>query len=164
MLVCTCPNTKCAYDEQLQPSQRCPLCGEEGKEFKFNKFGDLLKKKHASKKSASRTTEYERVVDRIKYCPTCGSPNMFWASGLPQFWSLWECRECGYKGALILEDGNIATKLRKEWKEKHTRLWFTNPVICCLQSARMHACKMGNAKGSSGTIPKLRSRHALYLN
>ena len=115
----TCPNTKCTYDKQLQPRQRCSLCGKEAKEFKFGKFGNLLKEKNRFKKSIDRTEEYNRVSKRIKFCPTCGSTNIFWASGLPQLWSLWECRECGYKGALILEDGKMAAKLRKEWKKKH---------------------------------------------
>ncbi len=58
------------------------------------------------------------MLGRIKFCPRCGSTNIFWASGLPQLWSLWECRECGYRGALILEDGEIAEKLRLEWRKR----------------------------------------------
>ena len=115
----TCLNTKCTHDKQLQPRQRCPLCGKEAKGFKFGEFGNLLKEKNRFKKSIDRTEEYNRVSKRIKFCPTCGSTNIFWASGLPQLWSLWECRECGYKGALILEDGKMAAKIRKEWKKKH---------------------------------------------
>jgi len=60
----------------------------------------------------------KRITDKIKYCPTCGSTNIFWVSGLPQLWSLWECKECGYKGALILEGGYLGAKLRKEWNKK----------------------------------------------
>jgi hypothetical protein len=37
---------------------------------------------------------------------------------MPQFWSLWQCRNCGYHGALILEDGNLATMLQEKWKSK----------------------------------------------
>lgn len=44
--------------------------------------------------------------------------DIFWVSGLPQLWSLWECKVCGYRGALILEDGKLAEKLQKEWKKK----------------------------------------------
>ena len=80
----TCPNTKCTYDKQLQPRQRCPLCGKEAKEFKFGEFGNLLKEKNRFKKSIDRTEEYNRVSKRIKFCPTCDSTNIFWASGLPQ--------------------------------------------------------------------------------
>jgi hypothetical protein len=39
-------------------------------------------------------------------------------SGLPQFWSLWECRKCGFRGALVLEGGKLAAKLQSEWKNK----------------------------------------------
>lgn len=70
------------------------------------------------KEATERNDKSKSGSDRVKYCPTCGSTNIFWASGLPQLWSLWECRECGYKGALVLEDGNLGAKLRKEWKKK----------------------------------------------
>ena len=66
-----------------------------------------------------RKNQLKKVSDRVKYCPTCGSTNIFWVSGLPQLWSLWECKECGYKGAIVLEGGNLRGKLRKEWEKKH---------------------------------------------
>ncbi|MDH7563549.1 MAG: hypothetical protein QHH24_01515 [Candidatus Bathyarchaeota archaeon] len=53
-----------------------------------------------------------------KFCPKCGSIDIFWASGLPQLWSLWECRKFGYSGALILEDGKLAKKLQEKFAEK----------------------------------------------
>ncbi|MDX1813958.1 MAG: hypothetical protein R3319_04140 [Candidatus Bathyarchaeia archaeon] len=56
----------------------------------------------------------------VKLCPRCDSIDMFWAQGIPQFWSLWQCRNCGYREALILEDGNHAAKLQEEWKDKST--------------------------------------------
>ena len=54
----------------------------------------------------------------VKFCPKCGSTDVFWAQGMPQFWSLWQCKNCGYHGAFILEDGNLAEKLQEEWKNK----------------------------------------------
>jgi len=54
----------------------------------------------------------------VKFCPKCGASNVFWASGLPQLWSIWECRNCGYRGAFIIEDGELAEKLKKEYKRK----------------------------------------------
>jgi len=51
----TCPNTGCTYDKQMQPEQRCQLCGKEAKEFKFGEFGNLLKLKDSFKKSKERT-------------------------------------------------------------------------------------------------------------
>jgi predicted RNA-binding Zn-ribbon protein involved in translation (DUF1610 family) len=56
----------------------------------------------------------------VKFCPNCGSNDVFWAQGMPQFWSLWQCKKCGYRGAFILADGNLAAKLQKEWKKRST--------------------------------------------
>ena len=49
----------------------------------------------------------------VKFCPTCGSKNIKWT--LPQTWSKWECNDCGYIGAFIIEDGAIAEEIRKEY-------------------------------------------------
>jgi len=62
----------------------------------------------------------------LKFCPKCGSSDIFWASGLPQLWSIWECKECGYRGALVIEDSKLATKIRENYlksdvKEKANR-------------------------------------------
>lgn len=56
----------------------------------------------------------------IKFCPVCGSTDIFFASGLPQLRSLWDCRRCGYRGAAILEDGKLAGKLEEEYAKKRT--------------------------------------------
>ncbi len=52
----------------------------------------------------------------MKFCPKCGSKNIEWV--LPQTWSKWECRDCEYIGALIIEDGKLADELRKEYLKK----------------------------------------------
>lgn len=39
---------------------------------------------------------------RIKRCPACGSTNIKWV--IPQNWSLWECFDCGYQGAIVIEE------------------------------------------------------------
>jgi len=51
----------------------------------------------------------------MKFCPKCGSAEIFWASGLPQLWSTWECKECGYRGALVIEDSKLATRIRERY-------------------------------------------------
>ncbi len=56
---------------------------------------------------------------RKKFCPRCGSTDIFFARGLPQLWSIWECRNCGYYGAFIVEDGTTSQKIREEWARKH---------------------------------------------
>jgi DNA-directed RNA polymerase subunit M len=69
--------------------------------------------KPTSRREKSRKTRFA-----AKFCPRCGSTNVFWAQGMPQFWSLWDCKNCGYHGALILENGNMAEKLQEEWKKR----------------------------------------------
>jgi DNA-directed RNA polymerase subunit M len=85
------------------------------------------------KKSCSRSAERALLADETglneKFCPKCGSTNVFYASGLPQLWSLWDCRNCGYRGALILEDSGLATKLRKEWAKKREKAKAKRDVL-----------------------------------
>jgi predicted RNA-binding Zn-ribbon protein involved in translation (DUF1610 family) len=59
----------------------------------------------------------KRKVEKrgLRFCPKCGATDVFWASGLPQLWSIWECRNCGYRGAFIVEDGKLAEKLREKY-------------------------------------------------
>lgn len=54
-----------------------------------------------------------------KFCPKCGSTEIFFASGLPQMWSIWDCRQCGYRGPIILEDSSLAEKLQDDWEKDH---------------------------------------------
>jgi Zn ribbon nucleic-acid-binding protein len=51
-----------------------------------------------------------------KFCPNCGSDNIKWA--IPQNWSLWECFNCGYTGALIIEDGEMAQEIKEKYEKK----------------------------------------------
>jgi len=56
---------------------------------------------------------------RVKFCPRCGSAEIHWARGLPQLWSIYECNNCGYHGAFIVEDGQMSKKLQEEYAKKH---------------------------------------------
>jgi len=60
----------------------------------------------------------KRIERRVKFCPKCGSTEIFWASGLPQLWSIWECRECGYRGAFVVEDSKLAEKIRQDYLKR----------------------------------------------
>ncbi|MFO8077184.1 MAG: hypothetical protein R6U21_00875 [Thermoplasmatota archaeon] len=51
----------------------------------------------------------------MKYCPRCGSSNIEWV--LPQDWSKWECKHCGYIGPVIIENGEIAEQIKKDYKK-----------------------------------------------
>jgi len=57
----------------------------------------------------------------IRFCPKCGSTDIFFASGLPHLMPLWECRHCGYRGALIIKDGELSKILQKEYMKKSLR-------------------------------------------
>jgi DNA-directed RNA polymerase subunit M len=48
-----------------------------------------------------------------KRCPRCGSKDL---NQKPWLGELYECRECGYQGALVVEDGELADALGKKLK------------------------------------------------
>jgi len=79
-------------------------------------------KKYRKRKSQSLcalngTEKTKSTLKSVKFCPKCGSTNVFWASGLPQLWSIWECRNCRYRGPVILENSKLAEKLRARVKQ-----------------------------------------------
>jgi transcription factor S len=52
----------------------------------------------------------------VKFCPNCGSTNIKWLN--PQMWSIWKCWDCGYIGAVVIEDGDMADEIRNNFLEK----------------------------------------------
>jgi predicted RNA-binding Zn-ribbon protein involved in translation (DUF1610 family) len=66
-----------------------------------------------------RGSEKKKKRMPLKFCPKCGSTDVFWAQGMPQLWSLWQCRNCGYYGPVILEDGKLAALLQEKWRGKN---------------------------------------------
>jgi len=56
----------------------------------------------------------------MKFCPRCGSKDIEWV--LPQDRQKWECRECGYIGAFIVEDGKLADGIHKEYLKNKEKL------------------------------------------
>lgn len=52
----------------------------------------------------------------MKLCPNCGSDNIDWR--LPQIWSYWVCKTCGYTGPAIEGDEKIAKEIRKDYLKK----------------------------------------------
>ena len=62
------------------------------------------------------------MTRKVKFCPRCGSEEISFASGLAGLWSIWECRNCGYYGAFIVEDGKLSQKLREEYARKPQRI------------------------------------------
>ncbi len=60
-------------------------------------------------KSYEHFTEY-----CMKFCPKCGSKNLNY---LPWLGEIYECRDCGYRGPLVVEDGEIAEALKKRYDD-----------------------------------------------
>ncbi len=60
------------------------------------------------------------IGDQMKFCPKCGSTNIEWV--LPHTWSKWECRDCGYIGVFIIEDGKIAEEIQKEYLKNQNKI------------------------------------------
>ena len=56
----------------------------------------------------------------MRFCPKCGSKNIEWV--LPQTWSKWECKDCGYVGAFIIEDGKIADEIHRDYLENKDKM------------------------------------------
>ncbi len=102
----------CVYDKRLEAGQKCPLCGEEAKEFSSSEMRDLWEQKWTLQKSLRESERREALVKRLKYCPKCGSSNIT----VVVFYrpSIWKCLNCEYEGAIVLENGSIAAKLREK--------------------------------------------------
>ena len=54
-----------------------------------------------------------------KFCPNCGSDNIKWA--LPQNWSVWECYNCGYTGAVVIEDEELAKEISENYEKERNK-------------------------------------------
>ena len=54
-------------------------------------------------------------MSKIISCPRCGGSqkNKIYNPKTPIWESSWECSKCGYKGPVVIEDGN----LEKQFKE-----------------------------------------------
>ncbi|WJI10019.1 hypothetical protein FGU46_07920 [Methanobacterium sp. CWC-01] len=46
-------------------------------------------------------------------CPQCGSRNIKWID--PQM-SLWRCSKCGYRGSVVIEDGDLEKQVKQARK------------------------------------------------
>jgi len=56
----------------------------------------------------------------MKFCPKCGSKNIDWV--LPQTRSKYDCKDCGYIGAFIIENGEIADEIREEYLKNKDKI------------------------------------------
>jgi len=97
-----------------------PIMRGRSKSVQFTEFGDILKEKWALNKSKARSKQQEEKLGRLKFCPKCSSTNInFLAFFRP---SIWKCLDCGYEGALIVEDGKVGEKIRKRYQRKKGKM------------------------------------------
>ena len=47
------------------------------------------------------------------FCPKCGSKKI--KLKIPQT-GIWECRNCGYRGSVVVEDGNVDKNIKDAQK------------------------------------------------
>lgn len=53
------------------------------------------------------------ILVKKSHCPQCGSRNIKWID--PQM-SIWRCSKCGYRGSVVLEDGNLEKQVKEARK------------------------------------------------
>lgn len=53
------------------------------------------------------------IGDKMKFCLRCGSKNI--GNPLPHNLQKYECKDCGYIGAFIVDDRAIAEEIQKEY-------------------------------------------------
>lgn len=75
----------------------------EPNEDKYEKFDEMVRK------------ESEGPEGEL-YCPVCGSHRLYYYLGF-RIGQIYVCKDCGYQGPLIIEDGKLADKIREKWFE-----------------------------------------------
>ena len=56
----------------------------------------------------------------MKFCPRCGSKNI--GSPLPHDLQKYECKDCSYIGAFIVDDGAIAEEIHKKYLKNQNKI------------------------------------------
>lgn len=74
------------------------------KRDKYDKFDEMVKK------------ESEGPEGDL-YCPVCGSHRLHYYLGF-KAGQMYICKDCGYRGTLVVEDGKLADKIRERWLTK----------------------------------------------
>ena len=110
-----CPNSRCVFDKELQAGERCPLCGEEAREFKFSELDVLWRQKWTFKKGLEEAKKREKMLASVKFCPKCGSANIKALAFYRP--SMWKCLDCGYEGIFIVEDSKLAQEIRERFQK-----------------------------------------------
>ncbi|MCL2157331.1 MAG: DUF5655 domain-containing protein [Methanobrevibacter sp.] len=91
---------------------------EKLKEIKDNKETEKVLNKKREIEFPENLEDTIQIPDKKikKICPRCGSDNIDWF--LPQNWSIWDCKTCGYRGPVIEGDENLIQEIRNDYHEK----------------------------------------------
>jgi len=57
----------------------------------------------------------------FRFCPRCGSTDIWWLEGLPHLAPYMECRGCGHRGIFIIGDRELAEKIQEEYLTERMR-------------------------------------------
>ena len=52
---------------------------------------------------------------QLRFCPKCGSTDIWWPGGLPFLAPYMECKRCGHRGVFIVGDRELAEKIQEEY-------------------------------------------------
>ena len=52
-----------------------------------------------------------------KFCPVCGSTDMHYGIKYSTA-NYYECKHCGYRGPIIIQDGKLADKLKERYAQE----------------------------------------------
>jgi ribosomal protein L37AE/L43A len=98
--------------------EKCSLCGSEGgyKPFELKECKNCKQKFCIEHIDDHNCIKSKTRMKYTKFCPSCGSENIDWI--LPHIWSMWQCKECGYRGPVVIEDSTLAKHVRKEYSKK----------------------------------------------
>ncbi|MCD6414855.1 MAG: hypothetical protein J7L23_04500 [Candidatus Diapherotrites archaeon] len=55
-----------------------------------------------------------------KFCPVCGSTELIYGI-LGTTANYYECKNCGYRGPIIIQDGRLAEKLKDRYEKKNQK-------------------------------------------
>jgi len=90
----------------------------EGNEELIKKIRENYTEKLKENEEINEIEEEKRAFlkDTIKVCPNCGSDNIDWV--LPQLWSIWQCKTCGFRGLAIEGNEELIRNLRENYIKK----------------------------------------------
>jgi predicted nucleic acid-binding Zn ribbon protein len=103
-----------APDEETgEPGTKCINCGKS-----LTADDDMFCSAECEKEWLKRETA-KAEEEGILFCPRCGSTDI--SLVIPGLIDMWNCKECGYRGALAVKDGAIRGKIRSKYDESRSR-------------------------------------------